>query len=311
MQKPSDSHGSNGVKVLIAEDDAVSAKILQKNIEEWGYKVVMAKDGRQAWRMFQASDVRLAVLDWMMPGINGLELCKIIRAFDHEHEDHSYTYIILLTAKGHQKDVIKGLSSGADDYITKPFHSLELKARLQTGMRIVDLQRQLQEQADRDGLTGLWNRNRMFRILEKELNRSQREGHPLAAIMIDIDRFKEINDTYGHRVGDTVLREVAAILKKNVRNYDEICRYGGDEMLIILPNCNLAMTRRIAERLRRDTAAKKIKTFSGELMVTLSLGGASSETFFSDITAETLLTASDEALLEAKTKGRNKVVIKK
>ncbi|MFQ6037406.1 MAG: GGDEF domain-containing protein, partial [Candidatus Aminicenantales bacterium] len=186
---------------------------------------------------------------------------------------------------------------------------LELKARLKTGRRIIDLQRQLREQAERDGLTGLWNRKRMFRILEKEINRSQREGHPIAVLMIDIDEFKKINDTHGHQVGDLVLKAVADRLRKNLRSYDEICRYGGDEIFIVLPNGNLATIKSIAERLRRSVSQKNIKTDMGTLHVSISVGGATSETFFSDITPEALIVASDKALIQAKSQGRNRAVI--
>jgi len=299
------------IKVLIAEDDAVSAKILQKNINDWGYEVVMANDGKKAWTALQNEGTKLAVLDWMMPEINGIQLCKKIRENDHQGEEKEYTYIILLTAKDEQKDLIRGFSAGADDYITKPFNHLELKARLKTGKRIIDLQRQLQEQASRDSLTGLWNRKRMFRILDKEINRAHRNNLQLAILMIDIDKFKSINDTHGHQIGDLVLKEVAEILKKSIRNYDEICRYGGDEFLVILPNCRSAETELIAERLRKNVIEHRIKSDNVTLNVTLSFGGASTESFASDVTSEVLIMAADEALLEAKNKGRNCVVLKK
>jgi len=299
------------IKVLIAEDNAVSARILQKNIKDWGYEVVLVQDGKKAWLALQKEEIRLAVLDWMMPEINGIQLCKKIREIDYSKENQEYTYVILLTAKDEQKDLIKGFSAGADDYITKPFNQLELKARLKTGKRIIDLQRQLQEQASRDNLTGAWNRKRMFRILDKEINRAQREDLPMAIIMIDIDKFKAVNDSHGHRIGDLVLKEIAIILKNNLRNYDEICRYGGDELLIILPNCNSAKTKIIAERLRKNVLKHKITTDADSVNITLSLGGASTENYSSDVTSEALILASDEALLEAKNKGRNCVVIKK
>lgn len=299
------------IKVLIAEDNAVSAKILQKNIYAWGYEVVLAKDGKEAWSALNSEEIRLAVLDWMMPEISGIQLCKKIRESDHQEENQEYTYVILLTAKDEKKDLIKGFSAGADDYITKPFNHLELKARLKTGKRIIDLQRQLQEQASRDALTGLWNRKQMFRILEKEINRSQRDDLPVGIIMIDIDKFKAINDTYGHQTGDLVLQETAVILRDSVRNYDEICRYGGDELLVILPNCSLVKVESIAERLRQKISRHEISSDDVSLKVTFSLGCASTENLSEDVTAETLIMAADEALLEAKNKGRNCVVINK
>jgi diguanylate cyclase (GGDEF)-like protein len=299
------------IKVLIAEDNAVSAKILQKNIHDWGYQVVLAKDGKEAWSALNSEEISLAVLDWMMPEINGIQLCKKIREHNHQAENQEYTYVILLTAKDEQKDLIKGFSAGADDYITKPFNHLELKARLKTGKRIIDLQKQLQEQASRDALTGIWNRKRMFRILEKEISRAQRDDMPVGIIMLDIDKFKAINDTYGHQIGDLVLQETATILKENVRNYDEICRYGGDELLVILPNCSMAKLESIAERLRKNISKHEISSDAVSLTVTFSLGGASTENKAEDVTAETLIMTADEALLEAKNKGRNCVVINK
>jgi diguanylate cyclase (GGDEF)-like protein len=311
MEKQALKKKDQVIKVLIAEDNAVSAKIMQKNINDWGYEVVLAKDGKEAWSSLQNEGIKLAVLDWMMPEINGIQLCKKIRQNDHLGKDQEYTYIILLTAKDEQKDLIKGFSAGADDYIRKPFNHLELKARLKTGKRIIDLQKQLQEQASRDSLTELWNRKRMFRILDKEINRANRDNLPVAIIMIDIDKFKSINDSHGHQVGDLVLKEVANVLKKSVRNYDEICRYGGDELLIILPNCNVAKTESVAERLRQNMNKHRIDSDTVSLNVTLSFGGASTESYSSDITSEALIMAADKALLEAKNKGRNRVVLKK
>lgn len=299
------------IKVLIAEDNTVSARILQKNIKDWGYEVVLVQDGKKAWLALQEDEIRLAVLDWMMPEIDGIQLCRKIRENDHLEENQKYTYVILLTAKDEQKDLIKGFSAGADDYIRKPFNQLELKARLKTGKRIIDLQRQLQEQASRDSLTGVWNRKRMFRILDKEINRAQRDDLPMAIIMVDIDKFKAINDSHGHQIGDLVLKEIVTILKNNLRNYDEICRYGGDELLIILPNCDTAKTKTIAERLRMIVLKHKIRTDAVSVNISLSLGGVSSENHASDVTSEALIMISDEALLEAKNKGRNCVVIKK
>jgi two-component system cell cycle response regulator len=299
------------IKVLIAEDNSVSARILQKSIEDWGYKVFLARDGLQAWKVLQDEEIGLAVLDWMMPKINGIELCKRIRQNNHRNENYGYTYVILLSARDEQRDLIRGFSAGADDYITKPFHQLELKARLKTGKRLIDLQRQLQEQANRDGLTGLWNRKRMYRILEKEINRAQRLCHSLAIIMIDIDHFKGINDTYGHQSGDAILQEVPSILKRNIRNYDEICRYGGDEFLLILPNCCPDETKSIAERLRLVVSDKKINTNNTALNITISLGGVSTGDKYQGFTPQSMISASDEALLQAKNKGRNRVVVKK
>lgn len=301
------------MKVLIAEDDKVSSKVLEKNIRNWGYKVIISNNGQQAWNSFQKDDIPLAILDWMMPKIDGLELCQKVRQL----KKNNYTYIIMLTSKDRKEDILEGFRAGADDYIIKPFDALELRARLQTGKRIVDLQNQLiqsnlklKELAREDSLTKLWNRAAIIQLLEDELHRSQRENRPVGIILVDIDYFKNINDTYGHLVGDTVLLEVTARLKQKIRRYDKVGRYGGDEILVVLPNCGLIEVEEVAERLRLSVCKSKIQTDVGSLDVTLSLGAFSSEKQL-DISAENLIKASDNALYQAKRSGRNCVVINK
>jgi len=299
------------LKILIAEDDPVTAKILENNIKNWGYKVITTRDGAEAWRAVKDNSIRLAIFDWMMPKMNGLELCRKIR----EEKKEKYLYIILLTSRDRHEDTVKGLSSGADDYIVKPFHHLELKARLETGKRIIDLenrliqsQKQLEELASKDSLTHLWNRRTIISLLADEIKRSQREHKPLGVLMIDVDRFKEINDTYGHYVGDEVLTAVTSRLKRRVRGYDKIGRYGGDELLVVLPNCSLKTVKSIAERLRQAVSSQKVKTEAGLIEVSLSLGGTSSE-ILAKPSVEAMIKTSDKALYMAKNKGRNSVVI--
>jgi len=299
------------LKILIAEDDPVTAKILENNIKNWGYKVITTRDGAEAWRAVKDNSIRLAIFDWMMPKMNGLELCRKIR----EEKKEKYLYIILLTSRDRHEDTVKGLSSGADDYIVKPFHHLELKARLETGKRIIDLenrliqsQKQLEELASKDSLTHLWNRRTIISLLADEIKRSQREHKPLGVLMIDVDRFKEINDTYGHYVGDEVLTAVTSLLKRRVRGYDKIGRYGGDELLVVLPNCSLKTVKSIAERLRQAVSSQKVKTEAGLIEVSLSLGGTSSE-ILAKPSVEAMIKTSDKALYMAKNKGRNSVVI--
>lgn len=301
------------MKVLIAEDDKINSKILEKNIRNWGYKVTISNNGQQAWTAFQKDDFPLAILDWMMPKIDGLELCQKVRQLKKDN----YTYIIMLTSKDRKEDILEGFRAGADDYIVKPFDALELRARLQTGKRIVDLQNQLiqsnqklEELAREDSLTKIWNRAAIIQLLEEELNRSQRENRPVGIILVDIDYFKNINDTYGHLVGDAVLLEVTARMKQKIRRYDKIGRYGGDEILVVLPNCGLIEVEEVAERLRLSTCKSKIQTDAGSLEVTLSLGAYSSEKQL-NISAENLIKASDNALYQAKRSGRNCVVINK
>ncbi len=299
------------MRILIAEDDLISSRILEKHLGTWGFDVVLARTGEQAWEALKDGGLRMAILDWMMPGMDGVEVCQKIR----RRKKYKYTYIILLSAKDRKQDIVAGLSSGADDYMAKPVNFLELRARLQTGRRIVDLedkllaiQNQLKDIASRDSLTKLWNRAEITKFLKEEMSRGQREQKPTSVIMVDIDHFKKINDFYGHDVGDQALLQVAARIKKKLRQSDKIGRYGGDEMIIILPGCGLAEIPKIAERLRASVARRGIAAELGSVPVTISAGGTSSENF-SIPTADRLIKASDEALLKAKNRGRNCVIV--
>lgn len=295
--------------ILVAEDDPISRRILEKNLKSWGYETLLANDGRGAWEAIQRPDVRLALLDWMMPEADGPEICRRIR----EAKKGKYTYILLLTARDQPQDIITGLQAGADDYMIKPVNFLELKTRLQTGQRIIDLedkllqtQAQLTELATKDGLTKLWNRTFIMEFLDEELIRAGRTGSPLSLIMLDLDFFKKINDERGHRTGDEVLMRIAEILTKGVRPYDKIGRYGGDELMLVLPNCDRGDAGLIAERLRRACAAEQIRVYGKVINVTISAGCASSDHLVRP-TGDRIIQACDKALYRAKAAGRNRV----
>jgi len=302
---------SEPITVLVADDDVLAAKVLEKTLRKWGFGVVRAKNGEEAWEQIERRGLRLAIMDWMMPKMDGVQLCRKVR----RKKRATYTYIILLTARDYFEDIIRGLSAGADDYMTKPVNLLELKARLQTGLRILGLEDKLLESrqeikdlAAHDSLTGLWNRSSILEFLEDELDKSRRERSSIGVIMIDVDHFKKINDTFGHAVGDQVLARIANCLKVNIRRYNKIGRYGGDEMVVVLPDCQSNHLEKIAERLRVSVARQRFKTERGILKVTISCGGATSESFH-HTTLRQLLQASDKALYEAKAKGRNLVVM--
>jgi two-component system cell cycle response regulator len=297
------------MSVLIAEDDVISSKILEKNLQDWGYGVVLARHGEKAWQALQNPALRLAILDWMMPGVDGPEICARIR----RRKKFQYTYIILLSAKDRKRDIIAGLSSGADDYMTKPVNYLELRARLRTGRRIIDLedkllatQKQLKDLASRDSLTKLWNRAETLRFLDEEADRSRREGKSVGVIMIDIDHFKEINDRLGHPAGDQALLRVVHRVKGNVRSSDRVGRYGGDEVIVILPDCDNGRILKIADRLRRAVGGRRMKCNSRTLRTTISVGCAVA-TEMTD--SRTLIRRADAALLQAKARGRNCVAV--
>src|SRR5579883_3074258 len=236
------------MRVLIADDSIVSRHLLDATLRKWGYEVVVACDGVEAWEILQSPDApKLVILDWVMPGLTGPEVCRRVRerAKSPETKSESYTYILLLTSKSLKEDLIEGMESGADDYVTKPFDQHELKARLRAGTRIIDLEQQLvtareelREQATRDFLTRIWNRSSILDILQRELARGGREHRPVGVILADLDHFKAVNDTYGHFAGDAVLLEFARRVQASMRQYDSIGRYGGEEFLIVLPGCD-------------------------------------------------------------------------
>jgi diguanylate cyclase (GGDEF)-like protein len=300
------------MQILVAEDNPVFQSMLKNMLGKWGYDVVLANNGERAWEILQQADAPpLAILDWMMPGMDGVEICRRIRKATQER----YVYVILLTAKTEQKDLVEGMEAGADDYVTKPFNTHELRVRLRAGRRILDLQEQLlqaqealREQATHDGLTGLWNRTSILEILQKEAARSERDSLPLAVLMADLDNFKKINDTYGHLAGDSVLRESARRMRNNVRNYDAIGRYGGEEFLIVLPGCDEAGSMAQAERLRDSIGSNPIPTSVGEIGVTCSIGLSWSANTQPAAT-KSLLRLADAALYSAKRSGRNRVSV--
>jgi diguanylate cyclase (GGDEF)-like protein len=274
----------------------------------------MARDGKEAWEALQQPDgPQLAILDWMMPGLNGVDVCRGVRAAGRE----PYVYILLLTARSDSQDLEDGMEAGADDYVTKPFKPHELRVRLRAGRRILELQQQLlaarealRQQATHDGLTGLLNRNAILELLHKELARAAREDRPLSVLMVDLDRFKQINDTHGHAAGDAVLRESARRMKDAIRNYDSVGRYGGEEFLILLPGCDGDNAFNQAERVRESFAGSPFVTGAYSLMVTCSIG-ASSRLHPSDGPSsgdeKDLLREADLALYRAKDAGRDRV----
>lgn len=300
------------MRILVAEDDPSFRSLMEERLSSWGYEVVVAENGNEALQILQAEDPpRLALLDWKMPGLQGLEVCRIVR----EKKEEPYTYIILLTAHQSEEDLITGMEAGADDYITKPFKHNELRLRLRAGRRIIELQNELlaardtfRMKASHDSLTGLWNHAEILEILAHELSRAERENKYVAVIMADIDFFKKINDTHGHLAGDVVLRSTAVKMQSLTRSYDFIGRYGGEEFLVILPECGIEYAAAFAERLRRSVSGDSIDTPEGRIPVTLSFGvAASNEDRLQDVYS--LVNAADKALYRAKENGRNRVEV--
>ncbi len=300
------------MKVLVAEDDSISRRMLEAFLVKWGYAVMVSTEGEEAWEILQGSDAPpLAILDWMMPGRDGIEICRSLR----QRKDRPYVYILLLTARGQKEDLVEGLEAGADDYVTKPFDPFELRARLRAGRRIVELQEQLlqarealRDQARRDPLTDLLNHKAIFAVLREEVTRASRTHAPLAVAMADVDRFKSINDTYGHQTGDAVLREAARRMRAAMRTYDSLGRYGRDEFLAVVPGCDSDTAARFAESFRARLDRKAIETPKGLVPVTLSLGVVVIDQV-RDVSSETLVRIADAALYRAKSEGRNRVAL--
>lgn len=295
------------MKVLIADDDKISRMLLRSSVQRWGYEVVLAENGLQAWEILgQPEPPPMAILDWMMPDATGPELCRRVR----ENLREPYTYILLLTSKNTKDDTVEGFEAGADDYIVKPFDDNELRMRLRAGQRIVDLQlklmqarEELRERANKDLLTMLPNRPAIAAALEREVSRCHRDNRTCGIILLDIDHFKKINDTYGHFAGDAVLRETATRLRSNMREYDQVGRYGGEEFLVVLPNCDLDQAASHAERMRQRLHSDVMRVDGAELRVSASFGVTVSERF--EKMPDVFVRVADEALYRAKASGRN------
>ena len=299
------------MKILIADDDAVSRRLMERMLQQSGYEVLTAENGRMAAiELAKPNGPRLALIDWMMPELDGLGVCREVRS----RHDESYVYILLLTSKESSGDVVMGLEAGADDYLTKPCHPGELRARLHTGRRILQLEDKLVEareemrfKATHDVLTSLWDRGAVLTLLRSELNRSVREGTEVSILLCDVDHFKRINDTYGHPVGDEVLREISVRLQNAVRSHDAVGRYGGEEFLVVLSNCGAVYSQERSEQVRSAIGDRPIITKEGPITVTMSIGVATILNWSQSKAIEPFLRETDAALYRAKAAGRNQV----
>jgi two-component system, cell cycle response regulator len=295
------------MKILLVEDDIVHCRYLQKILIQANHEVVIASNGAEAWQRLQDDDqLRIIITDWMMPVLDGVELVRLVRASNRPH----YTYLILLTSKDTRNSLLAGLQAGADDYLTKPLDRDELIARLKIGERILGLESRLQELATHDMLTGLLNRRAFGDASETELIRAARTGETVSFILLDLDCFKAINDQYGHSVGDQVLRLVAQILLEQMRPYDLVARWGGEEFLIMLPGVALLEARHVAERMRIRLGDARLPLPNGQVVqFQSSLGVSSTSSLGAPNLLETLVQRADQALYQAKAAGRNQVCL--
>jgi two-component system cell cycle response regulator len=299
------------MQALVVDDSVVYRKLIGDHLRSWGFGVTLAESGSEGWQILEQPDSpKLVLLDWVLPDLDGLEVCQRIRKAG---SSGPYVYVILLTSNEGRQNMLDALQAGADDYLVKPFDELELKARLLVGKRILDLQEELvsaresmRHAATHDNLTGLMNRGEIFAMLERELERARRERKPVGVILSDIDHFKKVNDTLGHLFGDEALREVGRRLRAQLRVYDGVGRYGGEEFLMVLPNCDLPNALLRANELREIMASTPV-FFSGEQRpITMSMGVAVS-TCEGKNEVEALLSQADAGLYAAKENGRNRI----
>jgi diguanylate cyclase (GGDEF)-like protein len=297
------------MRILIADDDFTSRTVLAGVLRKSGYEVQVTVNGAEAWQVLQQADApRLVILDWIMPEMDGLEVIRLARGEQTERPP----YIILLTTRGEKSDIIMGLDAGANDYLAKPFDSGELRARIEVGRRMVELQNALVEskeilahQASHDLLTGLLNRRAIFERLGQELVRAGRSGDTLAIGMIDIDHFKQVNDRYGHQTGDDVLCGFVQLLKESFRSCDALGRIGGEEFLVIAPMSQENDGLAVFTRALGNVAGSEIATRTVPLAITMSIG-LTIATWQDSV--DKILETVDDALYQAKKEGRNRVV---
>lgn len=289
-------------RVLLVDDDPAILRLLSKWLQKAGYPVQCAEDGKQALAAVESRCPDFLITDREMPYLDGLELCRRVRELPLRH----YVYILFLTVKSALHEVIEGLEVGADDYLSKPVYQGELLARMRAGSRVIELERRLSLMARTDPLTGLMTRRAFYETLEKEWHRAERYNLPLSCVMVDLDFFKRINDSHGHRAGDSALKSVAELLTDVCRGSDSVCRHGGEEFCVMLPETSEPDAARWAERARQRLAALVIPIDGKEIHLTGSFGVA--ERHDDTQTPEQLADLADQALLCVKQSGRDRVV---
>jgi diguanylate cyclase (GGDEF)-like protein len=298
------------MKVLIADDDATSRLVLESVLKKFGHDVVATDNGIDAWEAMQRSDApTVAILDWLMPGLAGVEVCRRIRSLESDQPP----YLIILTSMSEKADIVAGLEAGADDYLAKPFDAGELRARVDVGRRVTELQARLREahdalerEATHDPLTGALNRRAFAEVLSRAISEQRRHRTGLSLGICDVDEFKKVNDVHGHSAGDDVLCGLVERLTTSLRTEDVVSRHGGDEFLVLAEHARNADVGMLFERARAAIADRPIHTQTGDLPITVTIGvGVWSE----DDTADDILDAADAALYRGKEAGRNRVVV--
>jgi two-component system chemotaxis response regulator CheY len=303
------------MRILVADDDPGSRLVAMSVVQSLGHEGVAAADGEQAWSLFGTERPQMIVTDFLMPGLDGVELCRAVRAAEEEDPRHGYTYLVLITGATEPEDVLAGMEAGADDYIPKPLDPFQLQTKLLAAHRVTGLHAQLAQtrdllarQAWTDSLTGLGNRQRLGEDLAGVDASSRRYGRPYSLAIVDVDHFKTYNDTYGHLAGDRALRAVAGVLATGLRASDRVYRWGGEEFLVVLPEQDLTGAAVVVDRLRRAVrdlaiehrAAPRHGVLTVSVGLTCWLPGRTA-------TVDQLFAEADGALYAAKAGGRDAV----
>ncbi|HEX8888197.1 MAG TPA: diguanylate cyclase [Pyrinomonadaceae bacterium] len=300
--------------ILVADDEPVNRALIERRLQREGYRVLTAQNGKDAVEKTQEILPDLVILDVMMPVMDGMEACRHIK----ETEATRDIPVIFLSARDETEMKVSGLTLGANDYISKPFKAEELIARVSVAIRLKQERDQLrvnaeeaavraevaQERAMTDALTGLLNRYGLQHVLAREHAEARRYDRPLSCLMIDLDNFKTINDTYGHASGDIALQQVAGILREVVRRSDTVFRYGGEEFLVLLPETDLEGATALAEKIRVNTSSRPFGDGERVFNLTLSVGAS---TLYDHESGNDMIACADMALYHAKERGRNRV----
>lgn len=296
------------ILILAVDDDVDNLRLVSSALKHEGYRVEQAKSGEEAMEKLKKIMPDLVLLDINMSGVSGLDTLKSIRLRD------DYINVILVSARSDSGDVIKGLDTGADDYICKPFDPMELLARVRAQLRIKDLTDRLAKANDRlrelvdiDDLTGLYNMRSIYQKLENEIGRAKRYNRSISVVMMDMDNFKEVNDTNDHLFGSFVLSEVGKLIRNNIRSIDFAARYGGDEFLIALSETGLEGAQLLAERIRQVIAAYTFEKDGNSIRLTASIGLAVAQPAIEPIDSKSLVRYADHAMYDAKRTGKNRV----
>lgn len=290
-------------KVLVVDDNRLNTMLLEQILEDEDYEVDILVSGERVVEVSKESKPDAILLDIMMPGIDGFEVCRLLK----EEPETKDIPVIMVTAKTEGEDLNKAFELGAFDYIKKPIDEVEVIARLKSALKYRSQQKNLEEMAMKDGLTGLYNHKLIIELFNKECDKASRREESMAFVMLDIDFFKNVNDTFGHGAGDDVLKELADILENNIREGDIVGRYGGEEFCIVIPNTTENEVYKICERIRKAVEEHIFKTDEADIEITISIGACIKHPD-NTLDCKEVITTADKALYIAKNSGRNKTV---